>query len=87
MFLGLITIPFLCFRSRIVLYGLILVDVHVVLPQTLYCLLDFVYVNTCPVLRLCLFSCETGQMGDLQATVEFLVELYKFYNVDLFIRG
>ncbi|XP_028399377.1 protein FAM135B-like isoform X3 [Dendronephthya gigantea] len=26
-------------------------------------------------------------MGDLQATIEFLVELYKFYNVDLFIRG
>ncbi|GAB0096958.1 protein FAM135B [Sergentomyia squamirostris] len=26
-------------------------------------------------------------MADLQATVEFIVELYKFYNVDLFQRG
>uniref|UniRef100_T1J2Y8 DUF676 domain-containing protein n=1 Tax=Strigamia maritima TaxID=126957 RepID=T1J2Y8_STRMM len=26
-------------------------------------------------------------MGELQATVEFSVELYKFYNVDLFQRG
>ncbi|XP_055912240.1 uncharacterized protein LOC129946181 isoform X1 [Eupeodes corollae] len=26
-------------------------------------------------------------MGDLQATIEFSVELYKFYNVDLFQRG
>ncbi|XP_058122190.1 protein FAM135A [Anopheles coustani] len=26
-------------------------------------------------------------MADLQATVEFAVELYKFYNVDLFQRG
>ncbi|KAL5290309.1 FAM135B family protein [Megaselia abdita] len=26
-------------------------------------------------------------MGDLQATVEFSVEFYKFYNVDLFQRG
>ncbi|XP_046857546.1 protein FAM135A-like isoform X2 [Xenia sp. Carnegie-2017] len=26
-------------------------------------------------------------MGDFQATVEFMVELYKFYNVDLFVRG
>lgn len=24
---------------------------------------------------------------DLQATIEFAVELYKFYNVDLFQRG
>lgn len=26
-------------------------------------------------------------MADLQATIEFAVELYKFYNVDLFQRG
>ncbi|XP_073842595.1 protein FAM135A-like [Musca autumnalis] len=26
-------------------------------------------------------------MGDLQATIEFSVELYKFFNVDLFQRG
>jgi hypothetical protein len=26
-------------------------------------------------------------MSELQATVEFSVELYKFYNVDLFQRG
>ncbi|XP_055687536.1 protein FAM135A [Lutzomyia longipalpis] len=26
-------------------------------------------------------------MADLQATIEFVVELYKFYNVDLFQRG
>ncbi|OWR45179.1 hypothetical protein KGM_213296 [Danaus plexippus plexippus] len=26
-------------------------------------------------------------MSDLQATFEFSVELYKFYNVDLFQRG
>nr|CAD7413139.1 unnamed protein product [Timema poppensis] len=26
-------------------------------------------------------------MSELQATVEFCVELYKFYNVDLFQRG
>lgn len=30
---------------------------------------------------------ETGIMADLQATIEFAVELYKFYNVDLFQRG
>lgn len=27
------------------------------------------------------------EMGDLQATVEFSLEFYKFYNVDLFQRG
>lgn len=26
-------------------------------------------------------------MADLQATIEFAVEFYKFYNVDLFQRG
>ena len=39
------------------------------------------------ILFILLLCSSTSIMGDLQATVEFLVELYKFYNVDLFIRG
>lgn len=51
-------------------------------------ILHLVYVNFfCTVVFLVNRYGPKIEMSELQATVEFSIELHKFYNVDLFQRG
>ena len=55
-----------------------------------FCVVDLRLKNSCYIVIDCCvinYSYVSGGMSELQATLEFSVELNKFYNVDLFQRG
>jgi len=41
----------------------------------------------CVCVCVCVHMCRRVTMSDMQAVLEFQVELFKFFNIDLFQRG